>query len=217
MSYLDYDEMLADMLAADHAPANVTPRAQAYATELAATNAPTCCVLCLLDFAEVVQNIFENDRVTLERALQQCPQFWDACIGTLTAPRTDVDLDAIRGTLVVAMSSCKDLHRHPIDDFNVEDPVHVLIEATAVFVAAGIAFTVESDSPPFAGASWPTSRAQVFPFGDKQCVDQLVSWCESVGAAPLSALGIVFALDKDRLMNIILHADNAVLRTSTLR
>ncbi|KZV84379.1 hypothetical protein EXIGLDRAFT_700473 [Exidia glandulosa HHB12029] len=220
MSFIDYEEMLAQMLAADHAPTNVVSRAQAYATELASANAPTTCALCLLDFATVVAPLVHTDRATLQRTLEQCPHFWDACVRTLTAPRTESELTTVRGQLKTAISSCNDMHRHPIDEIDVEDLVHVLIDAASIIVSAGLRFSVHPPSAcapaPFTRTVWPTASAQLLPFGGKQSLEQLVSWCESAGAAPLLVLGSIFTLDPDRVFNILLDIDNDALRARLL-
>lgn len=180
-------------------------RALELAASLHDVQQPASCPTC---FNFVVAELHPMDHTAkmplLEELRDHHPEFWDACITFVTAPRADADLPALRRLLLANTQKCpsRRYHEQKVRS-NYTDPIHVLVEAC--YIALHSCFSmgrnrmVHRRKAPSRfggkGGRWPTAIDQLAPFGELRSVESHVYWCSKrFSTAPLVVLDLILQL-----------------------
>lgn len=135
-----------------------------------------------------------------------CHDVWDACISTVTMPRTADELATLRAKLRTNAETCRgegngiyDHDRWSISDLS--DPLHRHLHALYEFLIGVLSPDEPGQRTPLFSASgpkkifgntrgrWPSHPKDLFPHGERQSTEMLLRWCcELFSPGPIAVL-----------------------------
>lgn len=189
--------------------ASTKSAAEALAYGLTDLREPTVCPDCLESFKTMVG---EELKVHTSRLRVDCHALFDACIATLSFPRTPEELERLALTLAANRRRCS-THRLASRRFKAEEYLNILMASAAdIFGAAvwssegGLAGRAEKANKGFADkhGRWPARVEQLFPAGVPATVDVLLGYAELyISKGPLCTLSFLVLVARQAIMPVL--------------
>ncbi|KZV85466.1 hypothetical protein EXIGLDRAFT_841450 [Exidia glandulosa HHB12029] len=194
--------------------------ATAFAVGLRNVQRPLCCPFCFDELADLL------DDMALEELRTTCHDFWNGCIGVVTALRTgdDSDFAALEEHFTRVAQRCTNrLHRvaavysYVRTDSPRSDLYCTFFAAVFQCVFRGLtggdkAVTERTMVRPQHGFNsrrnhtWPTSVADLFPVGERETVQALIFWCtQLISPHPLNVISQLLVVARPILLPLLMQ------------